>query len=198
VVTNDDPEPAPKRRRGRPPGPKKTGPAQEQVLFVRAPLQLIQRIDAHLERLKQRNPSFRLHRSDVVRTLVERAISLEEHESRMESAGARRVEATGAESTGLPLNERLVLEAIQASVGEDGARASLVDVFGRCRGISRREYEEALRALERAGHVTAERAVDGSPLSETERAASLIDHRGTIVSVSLRVRSAEGADNRRA
>jgi hypothetical protein len=197
VTKNDDPEPLAKRKRGRPPGPKKTGAAQEQVLFVRAPLQLIQRIDAHLDRLKQRNPSFRLHRSDVVRTLVERAIALEEHEARVESDGIPRDDLSGVRDAGFSLTERHVLEAIRASVNDADARARLVDVYARCRGISRREYEEGIRALERAGHVTMERAVESAGLSDAERAAAIIDHRGTIVTVSLRAPASETADNRR-
>jgi hypothetical protein len=198
VTQNEGPELPPKRKRGRPPGPKKAGSEPEQVLFVRAPIELVQRVDGYLDRLKQRNPTFRLHRSDVVRTLIERAIAIEENEARIEAHGVARPDAhhrRGARD--LSVAEEIVLEAIRVSATDSTARARLVDVFARCRGISRREYEESIRSLERAGLIGTEALPEGGTLSDAERAAALIDHRGHIAVVFVRAPASDGADCRR-
>jgi hypothetical protein len=45
------------------------------VLFVRTPQALLDRIDAHIERLCAQTPGARFNRSDAVRVLLEHALA---------------------------------------------------------------------------------------------------------------------------
>ena len=182
-----------KRGRGR---PSKAKVADEQVLFVRAPLGLIGRIDAHLDRLKQKNPAFRLHRSDVVRSLIERAVSIEENEARVEIGGEIPGRAAG-DGAGRGSFDLIVMDAVHAAATGTPPTVTLTEVYARCRGIPRREYEDALRRLERDGVLALERAPGTSALTDDDRAAAIIDQRGTLTVAVLVERARAGDKSRR-
>jgi hypothetical protein len=71
-----------KRPRGRPP----KGVDPDPVLFVRTPQGLLDRIDTHVKRLAARTPGAKFNRSDAVRTLIEKALALEESDEGARSA----------------------------------------------------------------------------------------------------------------
>ena len=155
---------------------------------MRAPQDLRDRLDAHLARLRTKTPQFKVHRSDLVRALVERALAIEENDARSE-VGATRSPflAEPGESTLSPA-ARVVLDAVRVATQEwdlSDFMVPLARVYSRCRGIARRDYEEGLRTLERFGFITLHRAIDLGALTEADRVASLLDPRGTLVVAEL-------------
>lgn len=185
-----------RRRRGRPPSEKG---AQEQMLFVRASKALLERLDAHLERLRAKNPVFRVHRSDLIRSLVERALAIEENEALSELGARAAPFVTEPGESTLTVAARVVLEAVRSATADwdlSDYTVPLARVFGRCRGIARRDYEEGLRTLERFGFLTLHRAIDLAALTEDDRAAAILDPRGTLVVAELNPTRREPRDVR--
>lgn len=187
----------PKRKRGRPRSEKG---AQEQLLFVRAPQTLLDRLDAHLTRLRARNPQFKVHRSDLVRSLVERALAIEENEAIAEVGVSTPPFVAEPGETTLSVPARLVLEAVRAATADwdlSDLTVPLSRVYSRCRGIARRDYEEGLRTLERFGFITLHRAIDLAALGDQDRLAALLDPRGTLVVAELSPTARQGSPRTR-
>jgi hypothetical protein len=64
--------------KGIPRGTRYIGEDLQQVGF-RLPRSLVERLDAHVQRMRQRNPGQRITRADAARTLLEKALAIEEN-----------------------------------------------------------------------------------------------------------------------